>query len=401
MKYTGGIKFVSPLEATGGGLAAIAYVRGLVNAGVPLQWLPLVQRGVHWVPLEAGASAPLAALSIDDVSLSDLATLIAATQRPVNSESVLVHSAPEHWRSCFEPGKRNIGFTGWSADRLPPHWEPLLNQAQAIFVPSETSRQALLRAGLRPAVRPLPRIRRQHWNRFEPAELRDFRQTLAIPPDHFVFYTIASWEPRQNLPALLRAFAQAFSVDDPVSLVIKTGPTGHDGPPFYHRGATAQLAARALEAVSAELGRPPPSICMLPYELSGRGIDLLHTLGDGYVSLAHGETWGSAAFDAASRGTPVIMTGWGGQQTYLGPSWRGALPFQLSEVPVFPPMNPVFWPPQRWAVPDLEAAAGSMKSLVHDPATWRREAAATQASIHQRFAEPVVIRQLLALLADA
>ena len=43
----------------------------------------------------------------------------------------------------------------------------------------------------------------------------------------------------------------------------------------------------------------------------------LHTRGDCYVTLAHGEGWGIGAFDATAYGNPVVATGWGGFLEYL------------------------------------------------------------------------------------
>ena len=41
------------------------------------------------------------------------------------------------------------------------------------------------------------------------------------------------------------------------------------------------------------------------------GDDAIHAIGDCYVSLTHGEGWGMGAFDAATLGKPVLITGWG------------------------------------------------------------------------------------------
>ena len=38
-----GIKYISPLDNTGYGLAAKAYLKGLIRSGVPVTWTPLVQ----------------------------------------------------------------------------------------------------------------------------------------------------------------------------------------------------------------------------------------------------------------------------------------------------------------------------------------------------------------------
>jgi hypothetical protein len=139
-----------------------------------------------------------------------------------------------------------------------------------------------------------------------------------------VFYSINTWDPRKNLPFLLRAFCAAFGPQDPVSLVLKTSPLGYGDPPFYPRTDSAELARELLTRLSG--GAATPAISLLPYSLNGQAIDWLHALGDCYVSFTHGEGWGLGAFDAATLGKPVLMTGWGGQRDYLGETWQGPCP---------------------------------------------------------------------------
>ena len=61
-----GVKFLSFVEPSGYGMAALAYVRALVNAGVPVRWVP-VRHGTHGVaPVAPGEALPLSLLATDD-----------------------------------------------------------------------------------------------------------------------------------------------------------------------------------------------------------------------------------------------------------------------------------------------------------------------------------------------
>ena len=390
-----GVRFYSHGGACGYGLAGVSYVRGLVKAGVRVEWIPLVQPGWEARPLAPGEILPLLAVSADDASMSDLQALIAATSRPVRADTVVVHYTPENWKVGFDSSCRNLGFTAWEADRLPPHWLPLLSQAHAVCVPCEANRKAMAISGVHRPMYVVPHVHRGVWNEFEPAELEAFRAQLGIPTNHFVFYTIGTWDPRKDIPSLMRAYAKAFTQDQPVTMIVKTAPIGNGAPPYFHTAQTAQLATQEMAKLASHLGRELPPICLLPYELSGRGVDLLHALGDCYVSLSHGEAWGLGAFDAATRGTPVIMTGWGGQLDFLGEKWRGNLPFKTAHVPVYPPERPSFWPPQRWAVADETAAVEMLRDILSSPGVWRREAKALKMDILRRFSEEAVIPRLL------
>jgi glycosyltransferase involved in cell wall biosynthesis len=132
--------------------------------------------------------------------------------------------------------------------------------------------------------------------------------------------------------------------------------------------------------------------------LDSAGIDLIHALGDCFVSLSHGEAWGLGAFEAATRGTPVITTAWGGHLDYLGDDWPGAVRCRLAPAPVWPPYQPSYFPSQRWAEPDLDAAARLLRLHERDRAPMQLAAQGIGERIAERFAEPRVWHDWRAVL---
>lgn len=393
-----GIKLLSFVDTSGYALAALAYVRALVNAGVPVRWVPVRHEGNGLRPVGRGHAPPLSLSATDDESLADLPALVAATSRPIAYDTVVAHTVPEHWPGLFEPGKRNIGYTVWETDRAPAHWRTLLDRADRVLVPCELNRETFVAAGVRAPVRVVPHVRRHAWNGFAPAEIAAARARFGIADARFVFYTINAWDPRKALPTLLRAFVRAFRVDEGVALVLKTGPLGYGAPPLYDRQSTLALAQAAVDDATDELDRDAPPIAVLPNDLTGRGIDMLHEIGDAYVTLPHGEGWALGMFDAAARGTPAIATGWGGHLDYLGEDWPGAVRYRMTHAPAWPPSRPSYWPSQRWATPDVDAAVAAMRAIVADPRPSRAAAATIAERIANRYAEPVVAREYLTAL---
>lgn len=400
------IRFISHLEASGYGLAGIAYVRGLVNAGVPVQWVPLLREGRTVRPWRHG-SDPLPP-AVDgsrgrDAALADIHALLAATVAPVAHDTVVIHAVPEYLSQFLEPGRRNVAYTTWETDRLPSHWLPLLRQMQAILVPCRFNAEVFVRSGVTAPVHVVPHIRRHEWNPFTPEEVAARRQALQIPADHFVFYSIADWwGGRKNIEGMLAAYTRAFSRDDPVSLVLKTSEVASAGRPLFERVPALERMQQLLAAFAAGKGAPLPHIALIASnQVMGRDIDLLHETGDAYVSLSRGEGWGLGAFDAASRGTPVLMPNWGGVTDFLGDDWLGAIPYRLTAADVWPIDEPSFHSSQRWADADIPAAAALMQRAVAEPAAFRAAAAAQAESIANRFAEGVVTRRLLSGLYAA
>jgi glycosyltransferase involved in cell wall biosynthesis len=393
-----GLLYYSFVEPSGYGVAAIGYVRALVNAGVPVRWVPVVRAGETVRPRTAADVLSWAMTATEDQSMADLPALLEATSAPIAVDAVVAHMVPEYWPSLFEPGKRNVGVTVWETDRIPPHWRTLLDGADRVLVPCEQNRETFLAGGVRRPVHVVPHVRRHAWNAFAPSEIAAARERFGLAEARFVFYAINAWDPRKALDATLATFVRAFGPDDGVAFVLKTGPIGYGRPPYYGTAPCLEMAQRAVDEATDALDRDAPTICVLPYELNGRGIDMLHAIGDAYLSLSHGEGWGIGLYDAATRGTPAIATGWGGHLDYLGADWPGAVPWRATRVPVWPPWRPSYWPSQRWATPDPDAAVAAMRALVADPAPARAAARAIAEDIANRYAEPVVARQFVEAL---
>ncbi|MHB8447234.1 MAG: glycosyltransferase [Rudaea sp.] len=394
-----GVRYYGGGDLSGYGLAAVDYVRALVNAGVPVQWIPL-----RWTPERAVPSA----WELPDGSrrrvlgqcgthghLADLAALVERTATPVAHDVVVVHAPPESWLPLFERGKRNIGMTVWETDRAPAHWLPLMRQADAVIVPCALNRAAFAASALDRPIAIVPHIRRHCWCEYSPRDFAAARMRLGIAEGTRVFYTINAWDPRKNLPALIRAFAHAFTADARVCLLIKTGAVGHGEAPFYPNHSTCELLARAVRTASAQTGRPTAQIVLLDAEIDGDGIDLVHALGDVYVSLTHGEGWGLGAFEAATLGKPVVMTAWGGQCEFLGDTWPGAVPYRLEAVPLWPPYKPSYFSSQRWAAPDPDAAVAQLRASACDSEPALAAARAIRERVVRDYAEPVVVERLL------
>src|SRR5690606_29329716 len=126
-------------------------------------------------------------------------------------------------------------------------------------------------------------------------------------------------------------------------------------------------------------------------------LQALHELGDAFVSLARTEGWGLGAFDAALRGKPVVMTGYGGQLDFLTPDLACLLDYE--RVPVHEPVwSASYRPGDQWAQPSLTQAVGCLRRLAAEPAEARIRAELLAARLRQEFAEPRVLEALLAAL---
>lgn len=397
-----GVKYVAYANSSGYGLSALAYVRALHNAGVPVWWQPSFLGGpidTIWRPELGLASLPLARAAAGDAALSDLPALVQGLCRPIEYDTVIMHTVPEHWPRVAERGKQNIGYTTWETDALPEHWPPLLGAPHKLFVPSTRNGELFPTGASGKPVHVVPHIRRHAWNTPTPDEKIALRRRLGIPGDHFVFYTIGVWDPRKALGDLVALFARQFSVRDKVTLLIKTSAK----PSSFAAGAEpdapiAALVRAEVDKACTDTGVSAAPIALIAAEdVSGRTIDVLHAVGDCFVSLTHGEGWGLGAFDAATLGKPVIITGWGGHLDFLGADYPGLIAYTMEPVSGWL-HGASYRPTQQWAVAETHDAGRLMRRMVSRYADQVPAAAAVRERIINAFAEPVVVRRLLAAI---
>ena len=344
------LHYLSHFEPSGYGLSAIAMVRALRNAGYPIRWTPLKRLGYDQlvaVPWQQALSEANPWLR-DDESLSDLPALVAATaQVPLGRATgfTIAHVVPEHLPLAFSMATESahferIAYTTWESDALPTHWLRSFDQCHRVVVPSRFNQTVFVR-DLRRPVQVVPHVRRHRCNEFSTLELCNFRRTLGLGDDEFVFYSINQFEPRKGFSALIEAFVRAFDPADKVALLIKTGSRGSADGPYFESVQVREHLQKMLARLSREIKPGLPKVCVIDdAKVGGQTIDALHAIGDCFVSLTRGEGFGMGACEAACAGNPVLMTGWGGQLVFLGSDYIGNLPYTLVSAPIWPPERP-------------------------------------------------------------
>jgi glycosyltransferase involved in cell wall biosynthesis len=404
------IEYISYADAVGYGIAAVGYVRLLVEAGFEVHWTPYPYCAVE--SRRTGQAICDIELSRGRASLIDrsvagaesrLKPLIEATSRPVDARVRIIHLLPGYWLGHLSPmkGVRHIGMMTWETDRLPQKWLPALARMDHLCVPSEHNKAVVRAASVRlPAVTVAPHLCRETLRPPPPARLAGLAEFLGLRPDDTVFYTINAWSPRKRLATLIDGFVRSFRQEDRVALVVKTSRKAlFDDPasPAPERSAS-RLAAAIIARAAGELGRPPPRVAIVADdELSDNFIDGLHMLGHCFVSLSRSEGFGLGGFDAATHGRPVIAVGYGGPLDYLGADWRGRVPYRMAPAENLSGYE-WFDDGHSWPEPDDAAAFALMRDFAAHPAPFLAEAEATSLRIRREFGAESVTRRLVAAL---
>lgn len=386
-----GLRYVSWADNSGYAVAARGYLRLLQDAGVDLNWTPMLPSpdGYAEVPAVPGEFAHLCGRGID-------------------YDTVLVHTPPEYfpaWVARERPrGRRTLGYTVWELDVLPPHWPAALNQLDGVLVPTAANADAFRRSGVTVPIHVVP-----HLSQFEfsAAPSDTDRGTLRQRIGHrllegrpYIFYAIGQWSRRKGLDATLAAYRAAFTAPDPVLLVIKTSPRDVTRLRRDWRSGFRRTHPSPLDTIARGQGKASPRVAAIADETLSHGELLaLHELGDCYVSLARAEGWGLGTFDAARLGRPVLATGWGGPLSYLGDDGTppGLVACDMVAVNE-PPWLGSYTADQLWAEPSIVDAAERLRAVFSAPEPARRAAAARAERLRHQYGAQAITGLLLEAL---
>jgi glycosyltransferase involved in cell wall biosynthesis len=383
-----GLKYISLVPGGGYGDAACEYVAGLDALGVPVSWMPTRDNSAELLPR---------AHSTADIQDAIRPRLDYLWDREIACDALLLNVPPVRWHGHWldaEPGLRHYCYVAWEADVLPPDWAPALNRYQCVFVPSQFNRRVLVEGGVTSRVECMPHIARK----VKPAP--QISGWGSITDDEFVFYTIGAWTTRKAMEETIRAYLDAFSGTDKVTLVVKTEAVNQivyqsltaaqrqEAPPHH------SMVWWALSKIIADYPNPA-KIHLLAGRVEPAEIDRLHSRGNCFVSLAHSEGWGLGAFDAALFGNPVIITGWGGQLDYLGASYPLLIKYQLSRTSDFPDDGYFLHGDDvHWATADREHASSLMRAVFENSTDYQSVARTLQGSIKRNYSATTVCAKL-------
>jgi glycosyltransferase involved in cell wall biosynthesis len=299
---TRGVHVVGPFAgATGHDRHTREFVRHLVRRGVPVQLTPLP----GWSPpLPDGAREA----GFD------------ALEAPVDADVALHFTMPTLCRPL--PGRTNVNYTMFEADRIPREWAARAAEHARIVVPGEASRRAWLAGGVaEEKLRVAPLAVDGDFFGAPAAPLQ-----VALPGGRTLasythrFLNVADLRPRKNHLGLLRAWAAATRAGDDAVLVLKlTAP--HPGTLALFQRDVAEMEARC----GLSLRRAAPVLLMTAM-LSDEQLRSLYRAATHYVSLSCGEGWDFPMMESAAAGLQLIAPEHTAYRDYLGADDAELLP---------------------------------------------------------------------------
>jgi len=285
--------------------------------------------------------------------------------------ALLAHS-PAKWAATYR-----IGYWAWETTRAPASWVFVADYFHEIWVPSDFVRDALVRtfsgAGREDLVRrlrvmphPIPPLPSNSAQKRDEAR---GRFGLAAPCEVLCLFDTKSSAVRKNPWGVIEAWQAAFPEATPQArLTVKIADLRQD---------TAS-AARLWDLVARR-----DDMRLVSESFSDADMTAFIGAFDVLVSLHRAEGFGLTLAEAMEQGVAVIATGFSGNLQFMTQANSRLVPATL--VPVKDPEGPYTGldrdPEQRWAEPDLSAAAQALRELADSKALRDRLSAAARAAI--------------------
>jgi len=278
-------------EGTGWGNSAIDYILSLDSAGVEV-----VCRPVKLNNRNPEIPNRILELEARDSSGCDIC---------------IQHVLPHHmeYNSAF---KKNIGlyFTETSSFEYST-WPNRINQLDEGWVSCQQSLDASIYSGVKIPLKvfPIPTNISRFERSYEPLEIPEVKNS-------FVFYFIGEAIRRKNLVALIKAFHLEFSVNEPVSLVIKTNKSNMSSEECHKHVSEICSQIKNNLKLYKQVDDYKKEI-IITQRLTDDQMMGLHRSCDCFVMPSFGEAWCIPAFNAMGFGKTPICTNVGGMADFL------------------------------------------------------------------------------------
>ena len=279
----------------------------------------------------------------------------------------------------------NIGKTYFETDGLSPEWVSRCNAMDEIWVASEFNVETFRRSGVTVPLVVIP-------DGVDADFYRSGVEPLVIPGRRaFAFLSIFEWTYRKGWDVLLKAWAEVFSPDDDVCLILRSSPVqnGKKNPP-------REIEARIddyLRSLGYSAGKVAPVI-VLKEQVPLVQMAGLYAAADAFVLPSRGEGWGNPYIQAMSCGLPVIGTRWSANLAFMNDENSYLIDISGLEQ-ADEKMELPFYKGQFWSSPSPHHLGQLMKHVVSNTDSARQKGLQARRDVLSRWSWSNSARQAL------
>ena len=188
---------------------------------------------------------------------------------------------------------------GWEEGEVPREWVGEFNtHLDGITIMSRYVSKVLVDNGV-VVPQAVAGVGVDHWER----EAADTAFEMPHEATGFIFLHVSSCFPRKGIDVLLRAWGEAFTSRDDVTLLIKTFPNLHN--------TAQQLLVEARQGKAYY-----PNVVVIEEDLTDGQLKALMEMSHALVAPSRGEGFGLPIAEAMLSGVPVIATAYGGHMDF-------------------------------------------------------------------------------------
>lgn len=196
-------------------------------------------------------------------------------------------------------GEKRIAYTVWELPRLPQNWIFALNQMDGVWVPSTWCETNFKAAGVK-GVKVVPEgVDITLFNPFQKPfdDSEEGLPTIAFK-EKFTFGVVGKWEKRKAQDVIVKAFAKAFTPEEPVQLILHcTNPFIRDMNIYQQlwrlqigRAADIKVGAGFFDAQELPRFYRTFGCFVLPSRAEGFGLPILEAMACGLPVITTGVT---------------------------------------------------------------------------------------------------------------
>ena len=261
---------------------------------------------------------------------------------------------------------------GWEESGFPMQWAKEFNTAlQGMTVISEHVRKIMIDHGVVVPVS-VSGLGVDHWDNITPDH--DYR----LNAKSFRFLHVSSGLPRKGIDTMLRAYGQAFSADDDVSLIIKTFDNPHNE---VHRWLEQARGSRV----------DFPDVIILMEDLCEAQLKALYEQCHVLLAPSRAEGFGLPMAEAMLSNLAVITTGWGGQTDFCNDQTAWLIDYSFGRAQTHFGLFTT-----AWAEPDEQHLSALCKEVYATPQARRQKKIHEgQRLLRQRFTWKQVAQRML------